>query len=116
MHTKTVKKKQPNGTKVFVEVETDKPEIPFYIVFDREKKEFNIVDDDNVLQPPGSHLAIPTAGLRWAVHSTWSPRLALIPKDGGSFVGVELGDCQMAEAFAQEIGVETEVELDLTSK
>jgi hypothetical protein len=116
MHTKTIKKKQPNGTKAFIEVETDKPEIPLYIVFDRQKKEFNIVDENDVLQPPGNHLAIPTAGLRWAVHSTWSPRVALIPSDGSSYITVELDDIKTAEAFAQEIGVETEVELDLTSK
>lgn len=116
MHTKMVKRKQPNGTKEFIEVETDKPEIPLYIAFDREKKEFNIVDQDGVLQPPGNQLSIPTAGLRWAVHSTWSPRVALIPSDGSSYITIELEDMKTAEALCQEIKAETEIELDPTSK
>lgn len=116
MHTKLVPRKQPNGTKALVEVETDKPEIPLYIALDREEKEFNIVDEDNVLQPPGNYLAIPVAGMRWAVHSIWSPRVVLVPADGGSCVAVELVDCQMAEGFAREVVGETGVELDTCSK
>jgi len=116
MHTKMIKKTQSNGTKALVEVETNKPEIPLYIVFDREQKVFNIVDENDILQPLDNYLAIPTAGLRWAVHSIWSPRVALIPSDGSSYITVELEDIKTAEAFAQEIGIETEVELDLTSK
>lgn len=116
MHTKLVSKKQPNGTKALVEVETDKPEIPLYIALDREEKEFNIVDEDDILQPSGDYLAIPVAGLRWAMHSIWSPRVVLVPGDGGGCVTVELGDCKMAEGFAREVGGETGIELDQCSK
>ncbi len=116
MHTKLVPKKQPNGTKVYIEVETDKPEIPLYIALDHSKKELNVVDENDILQPPGNHLSIPTTGLRWAVHSVWSPRVVLLPEDGGGCVAIELGDSMMAEAFAREVGEETGIELDLTSK
>lgn len=116
MHTKLVSRKQPNDTKALVEVETDKPEFPLYIALDGQTKEFNVVDENDILQPPGSHLAIPVAGLRWAVCSIWSPKIVLLPEDGGACVAVELADCMMAEAFVREIEEETEIELDLTSK
>lgn len=77
---------------------------------------YNIVSEDDVLQPPGNHLIIPASTIQWAVYSQWSNKIALLPIDKSSSVLIEMPNDQAAQDVVRQIKEETGIELDVTSK
>ena len=87
-----------------------------YISLDREEKQYNIIDEDGIIQRPGSRFSFASTGLRWVVFSPWSAKITLIPSNGSSYITIEMNNTEAAQELVGEIRRETETELDQTSR